>query len=574
VNPLFELLRCLVVFLGLVFGLGLPLVAGWRLTPPEKICAGAAVGVVLLYLFALVHYWLNLPAIAFGLPPLAALVLLALRRHACAAVLRDPAARRLLGAYLLVAGWSLGLLALVRSYSGGGWTLDWADHYTRAQFFLHHRPAYWPLYGGDHLPTRPPLANAVTAIFLALTSADCAFFQIFTTLASSLAFLPVWLFAGRFSRNAPRAQAVLTVLFMLNPSVAENSTFAWTKLITVFFVLTGVYLFLPALAAGSRRRLAAVFAFLAAGLLAHYSAGPYAVAIVAAYFWWRRTRWRQRAFWTDTVICALPAALLLATWFAWSLREFGAAGTFLTNTSVTETTVHSWRGFLHEKGLNLANTLVPHPLRAVNHALIAQHSRLGFLRDYFFLLYQVNLPLLFGSIGGPTLLWLLWRAWRSRGGTPAQTPRGFWLWFVGGAVVLGTASYGGIDTWGVAHLCLQSLLGLGLACLAARIDETPRWWRFVFAVGLIADFGLGVGLHFYLENLFFSALEIIRGGGGDILDSYSTGTWVNLWAKVQHGYEFVGDWPIPRPLLIAFLAGLLSLAVLQLSGEHQRKPAP
>jgi hypothetical protein len=567
-NPVVQLVGCVVVFLGLVFGLGLPLVAAWRITPPEKICAGAAVGVVLLYLFELVHYWLNLPAVAYGLPPAAALALLAGRRHACAAVWRDPATRRLLGAYLLVAGWSLGFLALVRSYSGGGWALDWADHYTRALFFLHHRPVHWPLYGGDHLPTRPPLANAVTAVFLALTRADCAYFQIFTTLAGSLAFLPGWLFAGRFSRNAPRAQAWLTVLFMLNPSVLENLTFAWTKLITVFFVLTAVYFFLPALAAGSRRRLAAAFVFLAAGLLSHYSAGPYAVALVAAYFWWRRSLWGQRAFWADTVICALPAALLLATWFAWSLREFGTAGTFLTNTSVTETTVHSWAGFLHEKGRNLVNTLVPHPLRAVDYAFIAQHSRLGYLRDYLFLLYQVNLPLMFGSVGGPTLLWLLWRAWRTGGAAPGQAPRGFWLWFAGGTVVLGAASYGGIDAWGVAHLCLQSLLGLGLACLAARIDETPRWWRAVFAAGLIVDFALGVGLHFYLENLFFSALEIFRGGGGEILDRYSTGTWVNLWAKVQHGYEFVGDWPMPRPLLLALLTCLFALALLLLRREH------
>jgi hypothetical protein len=108
-TPIPELLGCLAVFLGLILGLGLPLVAASRLTPPEKVCVGAAVGVVLLYLFALVHYWLNLPAIAFGLPPLAALVLLALQRRACAAVLRDPAARRLLGAFILVAGWSLGL---------------------------------------------------------------------------------------------------------------------------------------------------------------------------------------------------------------------------------------------------------------------------------------------------------------------------------------------------------------------------------------------------------------------------------------------------------------------------------
>jgi hypothetical protein len=575
-NPILLLLGCLAAFLGLVFGLGLPVVAKWRLPAPEKICAGAAVGVVLLYLFAMADYWLKLPASASLLVPLAAAGFLAGRWRACTGLVRDPDARRLLGAYLIVVGWCLGFLALVRSYSGGGWVLDWADHYTRAMFFLHHRPIHWRLFGGDQLPTRPPLVNAVTAVFLGLTSGDYPFFQIFTTLLCTLAFLPVWLFAGRFSRNAPRAQAVLAVLFMLNPSVMENSTFAWTKLPTVFLVLTGVYFFLPALAAGSIRRLAAAFLFLAAGILAHYSAGPYVVAIVAAYFWWRRSRWRQVAFWRETALCALPAALLLATWLGWSLHAYGARGTFLSNTSVTETTVHSWSGFLPEKARNVVNTLVPHPFRTVNYELIAQRSPPGFVRDYCFLLYQVSLPLMFGSAGGFTLIWLLWRGWREARPGGAPPSRGFWLWFIVCTTLLGTAAYGGIDQWGVAHLCLQGLLGLGLALLAARIDALPRWWRIGFTLGVIVDFALGVALQFYMENLPFSVLDTMHDRGASVLDYYSTGIWVNLWTKIQQGFEFVGDWPLSRPLLIALLAGLFALAAARLRRDHAaaRPPAP
>jgi len=582
-NPILLLLGCLALFVGLVFGLGLPLVAGWRLTAPEKIGAGAAVGVVVLYLFAMADYWLQLPAAADFLPPLAAVGLLTVRRRACVGLLRDPDARRLLGAWLLVAAWSLGLLALVRNYSGGGWALDWADHYSRVLLFLHHQPAHTALFGGDRLPTRPPLANAVTAVFLGLTGDAFPYFQIISTLLSSLAFLPVWLFAGRFGSKTPWALAVLTVLFMLNPSVMENSTFAWTKLPTVFLVLTGLYCFLPALAAGSRRRLAAAFFFLAAGMLAHYSAGPYIVAVVAAYFWWRRTRWRRAAFWRDTALCALPAALLLATWFGWSLREFGPAGTFLSNTSVTESTVHSWGGFVHEKSLNLVDTLVPPFARAVDAGFIAQPGWAGYLRDYFFLLYQANLVWMFGSVGGLTLLWLLWRGWRQARSAGARSLRRFWLWFIVCTTVLGTAAYGGVAPWGVAHLCLQGLLGLGLALLAARLAATPRWWHFVFAAGLLADFALGVGLQFSLEHRALPALQMVRaeaaapaghspavGGAGAAsfqhldyraANTAQWGNWINLWNKVRLGYDFVGDWPLPLPLLVGFLGGVLTLAV-------------
>lgn len=564
-NPIFVLFECLAVFVGVVWGLGLPLVSRWPLPPAEKVCAAAASGMVGLYLFALLRYWLALPVVVCGLVPLAAAGLVAFRWRDCLAVWRDPSARRTAAAYLLVTGWCLGFLALVRSYSGGGWALDWADHYDRVRFFLQHWPVHAALYGGDRLTTRPPLANAITSVFLALTSPKFAYFQIFTTLASTLAFLPVWLWAGRFGgRAAPRAQALLTVLFMVNPSVMENSTFAWTKLITVFFVLTALYFYLPALASGSSRRFAVAFLFLAAGFLAHYSAGPYAVALVVAYFIWQRPRWRRPAFWRNTVACAVPAALLLATWFGWALSSFGDRGTFLTNTSVTETTAHSFSSFVHEKSLNLLHTLVPHPFRPVSHALIDQASRLGYVRDYFFQLYQVNLPVMFGSVGGLTLLWLLWRAWCARRERPAAPPPSFWLWFAACTIVLGCAAYGGIDDWGVAHLCLQSLVGLGLAFIAAGLGMLPRWWRRVFVVGVAVDFVLGVGLQFFLEDRYHSAAALLRDHGARLLHEYSTSTFVNLWSKVMQGYDYVGDWPIPRPLLVALLACLLAIAGLAL----------
>ena len=561
-NPVLLLPGCLVVFLGLVFGLGLPVVGGWRLAPGEKICLGAAVGVILLYLSALVDYWLQLPPLAGGLLPLAALGLLAARWRVCADLLRAPDARRMLGAWLLVAGWCLGFLALVRSYSGGRWALDWVEHYDRTLIFLFHRPLNWPLFGGDHLAARPPLANAATGRFLAVTSAGFPFFQIFTTLLNSLAFLPGWLFAGRFSRNPARAQALLTVLFMVNPSVLQNSTFAWTKLITVFFVLTALYCLLPALVRGSRRRLAAAFVFLAAGFLAHYSAGPYAVALVAAYLWWRRrewTRWRQ---WRDTAVCALPAALLLATWFGWSIGAFGVARTFLSTTAVAKSSAVSGTDFLRAGGHNLVNTLVPHPFRPVNYGAIAQLGKLGYARDYCFLIYQVNLPVMFGSVGGLTLLGLLWRRRREPGGPPSGPPAAFWWWFVGCTTVLGVATVpAGVDYWGVAHSCLQGLLVLGLAFLAAGVDTLPRWWRHALFAGLALDFALGVGLHFYFENLEHPLAEALRDDTRHLLLQYGVGTAGNLWIKLRRGYEFVGDWAIPRPLLLGWLAGLLALAV-------------
>lgn len=562
-NPLLQFLSDLALFLGVVFGLGLPLAASWPLPAAEKICGGAALGLIILYVAGLLIYWTNLPVSAHWVLPAAAAALTGARWRACRVLWQDPAARSLLGSYLLVAGWSLGLLALVRSYSGARWALDWLDHYDRARFFLWHWPVHQPLSCGDLLPARPPLANIVTAGFLALAGAGFPNFQIFTTLASSLAFLPGWLFALKFGRGSAAAPALFTVLYLLNPSLMENSTFAWTKLLAVFFVLTGLYFFLPVLNGGSRPRIAAAFALLAAGFLAHYSAGPYLIALVAAYGWSRRRQWLLRTFWTEAIVCALPAAALLALWFGWSGLTYGVGDTLLSNTSVTESGVRSVPEFFREKGLNLYQTLVPHPFRGTDYHFFAQSSTLGRWRDYFFLLYQVNLPLLFGSMGSVALGWLLWRSARNPAPVdPGQASRAFWWWFLGSTIILGTAANGGVDQWGVAHLCLLSLLGLGLAFLSAGIGGLPRGWQIGVAAGVALDFVLGVVLQFFLENLSFPA-DWLQDGGRMVISTHGGGTWTNLDLKLLSGFAFAGDWPISRPLLLLLLGGLLALALVR-----------
>jgi len=63
--PILNLVWCLALFLGLVFGLGLPLAASLSLRADEKLCAGAALALGLIYLFAFTVYWLLLPSVAF-----------------------------------------------------------------------------------------------------------------------------------------------------------------------------------------------------------------------------------------------------------------------------------------------------------------------------------------------------------------------------------------------------------------------------------------------------------------------------------------------------------------------------
>jgi hypothetical protein len=561
--PILNLVWCLALFIGLVFGLGLPFVASLSLRADEKLCAGAALALIAIYLFAVVVFLAGLPPLVFQLLPLAALAGFVLRWHACLAVLHAPDARSLLASYLMVASWCLGFLALVRGYSGGAWAGDWEEHWQRTLFFLHHWDKRFLFIETFSLPARPPLANLVTGGFLALTRVEFPWFQIFMTLLNSLAFLPGWLFAKRFGGASPRAAAFFTVLFMSSPSVMENSTFAWTKLIAVFLVLAGLYFLLQGMEVPGRGRLMLGFLLLAAAFLAHYSAGPYLVALIPAYCWWRRHQWCTRTLWIDTVAGALAGAALLATWFSWTIAAYGLRDTFVDNSSFHETRSHNLASFLTEKGTNLFNTLIPHPFRAVDYGFFAQLDRLGFVRDYCFQLYQVNLPLMFGSAGCVVLAWLLWRKWHAAGSAPAfaALPRVFWAWLVSATLVLGTAVYGGVDHWGISHLCLQSLLMLGLAFMAANTDVMPRMLRTVFLLGLVVDFALGAGLQFYLENRQYSVAGVLLNNGTLFRTAYGKVTWANLYEKIAAGYVYVGDWPIARPLLVTLLACLLVLAL-------------
>jgi len=203
----------------------------------------------------------------------AAVAGMAFRARTFATMVRDADVRRLLVGQLLVMAWCLGWQALVVSYGGGGWAGDWYEHWERALFFLRH----WPL---DHLflaayplTARPPLANVVTAALLELTRVDFAHYQMITTLLSSLVYLPAALLARRFSDQ--RAVAVTTLLLMCSPFVVQNATFPWTKLPAAFFILAALYFFCGRTTDASPGAAAPLCgALLAAGLLAHYSAGP------------------------------------------------------------------------------------------------------------------------------------------------------------------------------------------------------------------------------------------------------------------------------------------------------------
>lgn len=520
----------------------------WR--PLEKLCGAAGLSFVLLYLATWgifcfgpadgpIHtvVYAALAAVCLGMG-------IASWRDA-ARLFRLPAVRRGISAYALLLIWTLAMLAAIRVYSGASWSSDWLEHFQRSLFFLHRWPAGTPILGNYLLPARPPMMNVVAAFFLALTGERFGNFQVAFAFLNLLPLLACWQLLRRFA--GPRRARILPllVLFALNPVVMEAATYTWTKAFAAFYVLLAVHFYLSGWRRRDSARITAAFLALAAGMLVHYSAGPYVVFFALHYlvavFPGRRAKWRELV--TISAVCGL----FLATWFGWSMATLGTKVTLGSNTSVTSS--RQYEGHNPEKiAGNIVDSVVPVALR--DPALLdtfEQPNRLGKLRDDFFISYQPNLLLSMGLVGGIVAAWLYWR--RLRKGRMPRELRRFWAALVPFVVLVGIASTGERDLFGTAHLTLLPITLMGLTLLAAEM-MSRRALAAVVLCGCAVDFGFGVWLHIHVEDrentparTVFRGLEF-HGAGASIgtsgPDSLSQTAWIN-WLQ-KHQYALASEW--------------------------------
>jgi len=347
---------------------------------------------------------------------------------------------------------------------------------------------------------------------------------------------------------------------MVNPLFLQNATYPWTKLPAAFLILAGLYFFLRVRDADpASGRCGVVCALLLGGaVLTHYSAGPYVGVIALA---WAATGWRRPGggFARMTATAAAAGALVLAPWFAWSVAQYGWHSTFLSNSSVTS--LDRWHGnHLVKIALNLRDTLIPAQVRGFRGTLFVQTSPWGILRDQCFLVYQLNLLLAAGSVGCLAVLREALRA--ARAAAPAD--RRFWALAIAGFVVLGFSVYGDREHYGTVHICLQSVVLLALAFLAARWPGLGRGWRLALLAGWVVDFALGIALQFAVEDF---AIDRWLTPGRTLLEVSQTYTLVsqeNLLEKIiAHLAYFADSLGTPPALVLALLGAILCMALLR-----------
>ena len=561
-----QLFLTLLLLLVSCFAPGFLAVRRLRWSGMEKLCGAVALSLVMLWLAEWGIYIAAWPAGHSVLAGVCVLAALVGARDAWRLFAGARVSRALAGFGLLLV-WTLVVSAVIRNYSGAIWGGDWLEHFQRTLFFLHHFAKDTPIYGGYLLPARPPMMNVLAAYFLALTGDRFEIFQLVFTFLNLLVFLPCCMMARALGPVRRARVWPLVVLFAMSPMVMENATYTWTKLLTAFYVLFALWLYLAARRKRDSLRMTATFVALAAGLLVHYSAGPYVVFFALHYLLFE---FRNRpARWKELAAIAVLSGGLLATWFGWSIATYGVTPTLASNSSVTSAQGLPGSNLAKIVG-NVMDSIVPRILYMPG----AMHTfdqpyQPGMVRDNFFLLYQTNLVFSMGLIGGPLVVWGVLLLLRKQG-----DERAFWLMLIGFSLAIGLAVVGERDTFGVAHLTLIPVELVGLAWLAGRF-ATRRGLALALVAGCALDFGFGVFLQArvehldndsgrtYFTGLTFTGQQFQIGAPGP--DTIGGAAWRNWMAKhhvafcerwLAAGEEFRRGDPALEPVKVDFRAAI------------------
>jgi len=540
--PAFQLGLVLALLAVCTFTPGFFFLRRLRWSPMEKLCGSIGLSLILLYLASWAYYCLapGSEEPAFWCISVGSVALGVLARRDLLGLVQSFSVRRALLGYSILLLSTLLILSMIRNYSGAAWYGDWLEHFQRTLFFLNRFPPGTPIFGGYLLPARPPMMNVLAAFFLAQTADRFEIFQIVFTFLNLLAFLPCCLIMPALAGPGRLRMLPLAVLFALNPIVMQAATYTWTKSFAAFFVVLALWFYLAGWRKNDCVRMTAAFVALSAGLLVHYSAGPYCVFVGLHYllcvFRKRERRWRE------LTIVAAACSLLLLTWFGWSINTYGTRATFTSNTSVTLSrySKDNWTKIV----ANIYDSVLPRIVREpATFRTWDQPNLAGAIRDNAFIFYQTNVIFGMGLTAGPLVLGLLYRAFRHSRARGAE--RWFWLAMIPFCVIVGIAVVGERDPWGTAHLTLLPLEILGISMLAASFP-LRRMAGVVLIAGCIVDFSLGVFLQARVENMenspqrtVFPALTYFD--GRLVLfstpDMLSASAWTNWRAKHQYALE-------------------------------------
>jgi hypothetical protein len=556
--PLFGCTLAMLIVCGFAPGFWLlRRVQGWR--PLEKLCASIALSWVLIYLFTLIVAWSGLKCSwCWAGTALCAAAGVSCRNGA-RRLLADRHVRRVLGGFLVLFLWVLLATALVRHFSIYMFQGDWIHHWRKTLVFLGQGT---PAQFGE-FAARPPQMNLIGAFFLAQLGQEFGVFQIVFSWLNLLCFLPLCLLAPALvTRNRRRPIWLLVALLAFNPMFVMNATYTWTKLLPAFYVLLALWFYLAALRRDDHLRMLAAMACAWGATAGHYVALPFLVFLAMHYLLFT---FRKRPYgWRELAWGATVPVVVLGPWLAFAAIYTGHAVSFssFAGSGISDLV------FLRNLGSrlhSLTGTIFPHIMNRDDLRIIGQYSTEGYVRDCAGFYYQYQLIIGMGSIGGPTVIWLLWKALRTSTGIYASAQRRFWFLCAPVCTVLGTlivADSGG----GSAQICLQPLIVLGLALLAMSLAGMHRIAVALVLLGACLDFALGVFLNYRIQNVEFAVQRVAQGmqidlSRGEMLTLLAFNNWLD---KARNHLVFFGDYfaDYSAQLQILMLGGAAILALL------------
>jgi hypothetical protein len=483
-----------------LLGPGLLLTKRVGLLPLERVTAAVGFSGVYLYLAGFAIYAFDLPLSSHWAVMLTSLIALVLSTTDLKRLAADKTLRLPFFAVVFMFFWIALHVAIMRNFSGGGWYSDWFEHYQRMLFFLLRPPLDSLLAGRYWLPARPPLVNVLNGNFLSLISPAYPLYQVTNALLGVTLCLPLLLFATLSKVSSRRIVPILIVLIAFNPMFLQNATHPWTRPMTNFYILGGLYFYWRGYSENIMTKIGVAMIFFAAAILAHYSALPYLICVVGHFL--MRVGIRRFFYERSLILSAVVAILLLATWFGWSIAHYGWAITGASNTTVQTAQNLDWRGLTAQFATNLWNTLIPHWFRNVSTELLQQGFFLGYLRDSIFFAVQSNLLVAVGLTGGMLLIFQI--VSEARNGGLRKADWHDWFLLTIAMIILSVAVNPEGDEFGVAHVCLQPVVFLGLVYLSIANCQRGVVFQILLGVGCLMGYAMGILLHFGFQALTFA----------------------------------------------------------------------
>jgi len=516
-----------------------------------------SLSIFIIFLVSLVFYIFEFEAIVYVIFSLALVVAAVWKRKGLSDFLGSQPIKSVVTCYGIFVLWVFLLSTFIKHYSGGGWFGDWDEHYQRTLFFKDLYPLDTIFTGGWLLTARPPLYNVVASFFLNHLGNQFYYYQATSVFLNTLVFFGAYAaFAvyrkergSDFSAGLP----VLVLFLALNPSVLVNVTYSWTRALTNFFVLYSLTLFY--LSARNNDHLLRRLSYFNIGVavLTHYSAVPYLVGLMLldVYFVARGRLTVKSALVNVGIFLAV-----ISPWFLFALYHYGPSITFGSNSTVLDSSgLGTWENLLKIWN-NIISTFIPHFLRKVPD-LYRQKYLLGHIRDYAFLVYQVNFLFMIGSVG-----WLIVLISSVKGSAltlmSGEREKLLLLWsFFLLVILVGVAVHGSYDPFGVGHICLQPLAILCIVYLAANFKGYNKYVKAFLCGGLFIDLLFGVLLHFWMQHYSFNDfVEINRYGlvFGENITS-------DIIYKAKKGYVFIADLSFSTSITVLIMTILIALLI-------------